>query len=445
MEQNIYLIKRNKNDNLNEINNILGQTEHFNWTERSIYINKKEPFFKGNILYLIVRDCRIEDNWGLLLAQEQALKYKLGLVIGFILITKIPNRQLQFLLEGLKEVESKAKKLNIPFMLIQNINDFIKKNNICQIISDFSPLKHILNYKQKINISLIDVDNHNIVPVWITSNKQEYAARTIRPKIYKNLKKYAIEPGKVKKHPYSFSGKYIKPDWNIYKPSINNKPINWCHGGYDNGMKQLDFFLKNIKGYAANRNDPKQNAVSNLSPWIHFGNISSLRCYLEVKKSKYKIDANSFIEEILIRKELSDNYCYYNKNYDSIQGLPNWALKTLQEHKNDKREKKYTFKELLNYQTENKAWNFSQKQLIEQGKIHTYMRMYWGKKVIEWSDTIEEAYKTIIYLNDTYSIDGNDPNGFVGVLWCFGLHDRAWQERKIYGKVRIISKIEKEF
>jgi deoxyribodipyrimidine photo-lyase len=413
--------------------------------ERSIFLNKHEPTFEGNILYLMIRDCRVEDNWALFLAQKQALKYKLGLVIGFAFIIDISNRQLQFLLEGLKEVELKAKKLNIPFMIIKDLNSFIKKNKIAQIISDFSPLKPVLDYKKKINISLIDVDNHNIVPVWVTSDKQEYAARTIRPKIYKNFKKYAIEPEKIKKHSYPFTGNYIKPDWKIYKPKVNNKPITWCHGGYDNGMKQLDFFLKNIKGYASNRNDPKQNAVSNLSPWLHFGNISSLRCYLEVKKIKHKIDANAFIEEIVIRKELSDNYCYYNKNYDSIQGLPNWALKTLKDHKNDKREKKYSFKELLNYRTEDKAWNFSQKQLIEQGKIHTYMRMYWGKKVIEWTNNIEEAYKIIIYLNDTYSIDGNDPNGFVGVLWCFGLHDRAWKERNIYGKVRIMTRIGKEF
>lgn len=415
--------------------------------ERSLNINSLKPNFRhnSNILYLMIRDCRIEDNWAVFYAQEQAIKYNQGLIIGFMFIIDIPNRQLQFLLEGLKEIEQKSKKLNIPFTIIKDINTFISNNKISQIISDFSPLKQILNFKKKINISLIDIDTHNIVPVWITSDKQEYAARTIRPKIIKNLNKFAIEIPKIKKHPVSFTDKNLQIDWSYYKSKFNNKPISWCHGGYNNGMKQLKYFITNIKGYAENRNDPKKQFISNLSPWLHFGNISSLRCYLLAKKSLHYIDTEAFIEELVIRKELSDNYCYYNKNYDSVLGLPNWALTTLKKHEHDKREYIYSLDELISGKTYDNAWNFAQTQLIDDGKIHGYMRMYWAKKIIEWTKNIETAHKYILYLNDMYSIDGNDPNGFVGVLWCFGLHDRGWKERDIYGKVRYMSRIAEKF
>lgn len=413
--------------------------------DRGMIINNNQAQFleNTNILYLMIRDCRIEDNHALLFAQKQAIKYKQGLIIGFMLIIDISNRQFQFLIESLKEIERKAKKHNISFMIIKNLNIFIKNYNISQVISDFSPLIPILDFKKSILISHITIDTHNIVPVWVTSNKQEYAARTIRPKIYKHLYKYAVEPEKIKYHPYSVNLK-ITIDWKWYKPKINNKSLSWCKGGYDHGMKQLSFFIEHIKGYAGNKNDPLQNATSNLSPWLHFGNISSLRCYLELKNNKHKTDRDSFLEEIIVRKELSDNYCYYNKDYDSVKGLPNWAFETLKEHEFDQREVIYTLKQLFESKTDDMAWNFAQQQLINNGKIHGYMRMYWGKKIIEWSNNIETAYKHAIYLNDTYSIDGNDPNGYVGVLWCFGLHDRAFQERKIYGKVRYMSKIGKE-
>lgn len=418
-------------------------------------INTKTPLYisNGNILYLMVRDCRIEDNHALIVSQKLAIKNKQGLIIGLAILKTMSNRQYHFLLEGLKEIKNKATKLNISFFFIkdnENIysKDWLKKMKIVQIVSDFSPLKELLTLKKKIPISCLDVDTHNIVPVWIASEKQEFAARTIRKKITRQLKRFAIEPEKIVLHPYTANHPVIVNDWNAYKSKNDSIPIEWCHGGTTNALKQLTYFLDHIKGYSENRNDPLQNAVSNLSPWLHFGFISSLRCYLEAEKLKkntksnsIKNDINSFIEEIVIRKELSDNYCYYNKNYDSLSGLPEWALKTLNEHKNDKRETIYSYKTLLNGQTNDKAWNMAQQQLIEKGKIHGYMRMYWAKKLIEWTKDYKTAYKYAIEMNDDFSIDGNDPNGYVGVLWCFGLHDRAWTERKIYGKIRYMSTI----
>lgn len=411
---------------------------------------------KGNIMYLMIRDCRIKDNHALIVAQDEAIKNKQGLIICFAIIKDMSNRQYHFVLEGLKELESDLKKLNIPFLFItKNSNllsqKWLKEFNISQIISDFSPLKEILFFKEKIPISCVDVDTHNIVPVWITSDKQEYAARTIRSKIQKHIKNFGIEPKKISKHPITVDIPKFNNNWKGYKPKDKSTPIEWCQGGESNGLKQLTHFLENIKGYSLNRNDPMKDAISNISPWLHFGFISSLRCYLNAselkKKSKSSLiikDIDAFLEEIVIRKELSDNYCYYNKNYDSVLGLPDWALKTLQDHNNDKRPIIYSYKTFLNGTTHDKAWNFAQRQLMDRGKIHGYMRMYWCKKIIEWTKNFRTAYVYSINLNDGYSIDGNDPNGYVGVLWSFGLHDRAWTEREIFGKVRYMSKIGEE-
>ncbi|QKE44455.1 hypothetical protein Yalta_008 [Yalta virus] len=408
---------------------------------------------KGNVMYLMMRDCRIEDNHALLLAQEEAIKNKQGLIICFTIVKDMSQRQYCFIQDGMKEIETTAKKLNIPFLFIMPNTDilsskWLKKFNISRIISDFSPLKEILSFKQKIPISCFDVDTHNIVPVWITSDKQEYAARTIRSKILKHLSFFGVEPNKITKHPFKANYPNFENNWNLYNPLPYGESISWCKSGPTNGINQLSYFLENIKGYSLNRNNPLKEAISNISPWLHFGFVSSLRCYLNANKLKQetkiksiKNDINAFIEEIVIRKELSDNYCFYNKKYDSVLGLPEWSLKTLEKHNNDKRCVIYTYNTFLNATTHDKAWNFAQKQLIEKGKIHGYLRMFWCKKIIEWTSNFKTAYEYSIKLNDYYSIDGNDPNGFVGVLWCFGLHDRAWTERNIFGKVRYMSRI----
>ena len=179
-----------------------------------------------------------------------------------------------------------------------------------------------------------------------------------------------------------------------------------------------------------------------MSPYLHFGQISSLRIVLEARKaldknSNLQADYDALFEELVVRKELSDNFCYYNQNYNSLSGAPEWAQKTLAKHSSDKREFVYTKEQFENAQTHDEAWNAAQRQLRATGKIHGYMRMYWAKKVLEWSKTPEEAHDTLLFLNDFYSIDGGDPNGYVGILWSIaGLHDRPWGERPVYGTIR---------
>lgn len=406
---------------------------------RIIIPNTKK--ISGRILYIMTRDCRIHDNHALSVAQKKCETDEL--IIGYVQTNIISQRQRNFLIEGLEEVYNDAKKMNIAFTVIDDISKFIKKYNIVEIVIDFSPLKQFKEFIKKIKIPLTIVDTHNIVPVWVTSDKQEYSARTIRPKIMSHIKEFLIEPEKI--HKMKKIVNVDKPDYSLIVSTYDSTPLqkNFYKGGYSSGIKKLKKW--NPVGYVESQNDYKKNNLSNLSPWLHFGFISSLRVILFLSNGKNKDDIEKFFEEIVIRKELSDNYCYYNEHYNSIEGIPEWSKKTLNKHSTDKRNKTYTYKELSLAKTDSNAWNYCQTQLIQTGKLHSYLRMYWAKKIIEWTVKYEDAHDIALRLNDTYSIDGNDPNGFVGVSWCFGLHDRPWKERNIYGTVRYMNKLEKDF
>lgn len=414
------------------------------------YLNEDNLSVKGDIIiYWMNREFRILDNYVISYCHELSKKYNASLsIISYIIPGTISDRQIPFLLEGLKEVEKYCKNFNIDFNIFNNktpLNNILINDKILCFISDFYPLKQYRNIEKdlikRLNCPYIQFDGHNIVPCWIASDKQEYSARTIRNKIYSRLDEYLLEYPKIKKFE-KFYKLYKKNDNDIiYKV---RKDINWIKPGYKEGIKQLNNFIKNKIILYENKNNPNINVLSNLSPYLHFGFISSQRCLLEIKKTTFRlkdiksknISIDMFIEEILIRKELSDNFCFYNKNYDNIKGIPNWGFKTLQDHSKDPRNL-INLNKLENAKSTNTLWNISQRELLNKGKIHGYMRMYWAKKILEWTINPVKAIKITIYLNDKYSLDGHDPNGYTGILWSIGgLHDRPFKERKIYGKIR---------
>ena len=197
-----------------------------------------------------------------------------------------------------------------------------------------------------------------------------------------------------------------------------------------------------FKAYGSSRNDPNVAALSNLSPWVNMGQISMQRAVLYVKKrGKNNSESTaSFVEEAVVRRELSDNFCFYNDNYDNLEGATDWARKTLNDHRKDKREYVYTRKQLEEAKTHDDLWNASQLQLVGEGKLHGFLRMYWAKKVLEWTESPEKGLKEALRLNDRYALDGNDPNGYVGVMWSIcGVHDQGWTERNIFGKIRFMN------
>ncbi|XP_071547308.1 deoxyribodipyrimidine photo-lyase-like isoform X2 [Panulirus ornatus] len=360
------------------------------------------------IVYWMFRDQRVQDNWALLFAQRLALKSKVSLHVVFCLVPKFLDstiRHYHFMLKGLEEVESECQMLNIEFHLLLGeakdvLPKFIEKHHIGGLVADFSPLRLPRQWVEDVKKAIPET-----IPM-------------CRP-----------------------------VDWtaaeNSLEVEMTVKPVEWAVPGTHAGLDTLnEFCLKRLRKYANHRNDPNVKAISDLSPWLHFGQISAQRCVLEVKRYKKQLvdGVNGFIEETVIRRELSENFCYYQKNYDRIDGAYKWAITTLNDHKKDKRAYLYSRETFIEARTHDDLWNSAQIQLVKEGKIHGFMRMYWAKKILEWTASPEEALKTAIFLNDTYSLDGNDPNGYVGCMWSIcGIHDQGWGERPIFGKIRYMN------
>jgi deoxyribodipyrimidine photo-lyase len=430
-----------------------------------------------SVVYIMSRDQRTRDNHALLLAQQEAVDKNLPLVVAFILLDSTGHRSrehYEFMIDGLREVASDLDVNNITFVLRagnpkQEIAKLMEELHPASLYLDFSPLrgpraiqKHIAKYT---DCSVYVVDTHNIIPTWVLSDKEEFAAHTIRRKIHKALGTWCIEPGSLQKHPHKLSKDISSVSWDEAHEFIQSIPASGIKLSFKSGesaaKEQLNAFLSDgLEDYAAGRNDATADAQSDLSPYLHFGQISSLRITLECLKvsdeppfifrypklasfegTPTKQDGiDVFLEELIVRKELSDNFCFYQPRYDSLYGAKQWAKDSLAMHADDPREFIYTKEQFEAAQTHDKLWNAAQNQLLRSGKIHGYLRMYWAKKILEWSKSPKEAVQIAIYLNDHYSIDGGDPNGYVGILWSIaGVHDRAWFERSVYGKIRYMA------
>ncbi|CAF0785203.1 unnamed protein product [Adineta steineri] len=436
---------------------------HFNKTRvRPMNNMNIIPQDSQTILYWMSRDQRVQDNWAMLYAQRLALKQQLPLHVAFCLVPTFlaaPLRAYRFMLKGLREVERECQQLNIAFHLLTGqaenvLPKFIDKYKVGTIITDFSPLRVPRQWvdnvaKKIITIPIIQVDAHNVVPCWHASPKLEYAARTIRNKLHVNMTEFFTEYPPVIKHPHvSPTHLQARPtDWQAADDSLQVDrtidEVSWATPGYTGGIEQLETFInQRVANFAIGRNDPNKCVISNLSPWLHYGQISPQRALLIMAKlrSKCKEACDSFIEEAFVRRELSDNFCYYQPNYDNINGAWEWAQKTLNDHRNDKRTHIYSRDDLEYARTYDKLWNASEIQMIKEGKMHGFLRMYWAKKILEWTNTPEEAIEIAIYLNDKYNLDGRDPNGYVGIMWSMcGVHDQGWKERPVFGKIRYMN------
>jgi deoxyribodipyrimidine photo-lyase len=415
------------------------------------------PGKPGKIVYWMSREQRANDNWALLFAQKLAHENKNNLTVIFTLVPEFLGatiRPYKFMLEGLSQVSKLLREKGIPFIVlfgepVKEVSKFLLQNQIAYLVTDFDPLRIKREWKRRlideIDIPMYEADGHNIVPCWVASDKQEFGAYTIRPKIKRLLTSHLTEIPTVEKQQIKKSD-IEEVDFNKLLKTVNAGKevfeLNWIKNGESSAYKMLGNFISNkLENYPANSNNPTFDGLSNLSPYIHFGVISCQRIALEVLKSKTSLLAKEkFLEQLVIRRELADNFCYHNTDYDSIKGIPKWGKTTLMQHARDKREYSYTLKEFEEAKTHDNLWNACQIQMVKTGKMHSYMRMYWAKKILEWTEDPNTAVGIAISLNDRYSLDGRDPNGYTGILWSVGgLHDRPWMERAIYGKVRYMS------
>ncbi len=424
--------------------------------ERIEPLNDNEEIDGDYVVYWMQKSQREEYNHALEFAIKKGNELELPVIVYFGITEDFPEaneRHYHFMLEGLQETEESLEQRNIQMVIreeppVQGILEIVE--DAALVVVDKGYLKVSRSWREKVahksDCPLIEVETDVIVPVETVTDKEEYAARTIRPKINEKLDKFLkpVEKRKVKKGSldYSFDSISLQDiDKIISKLDINQEvePSNHYSGGLTEAKKLLKTFVDDkLEKYSDYSNDPSKDYLSHLSPYLHFGQISPLYVALQISEESGE-GADDYLEQLIIRRELAINFVHFNPEYDDLNCVPDWAKETLEKHEEDEREYVYSLEEFEEAKTHDPYWNAAQLEMINSGKMHGYMRMYWGKKILEWSETPEKAYETALTLNNKYELDGRDPNGYAGVAWCFGNHDQGWKERPIYGKVRYMS------
>ena len=373
-----------------------------------IFEFNNKPIKDGEIIYFCERELRVKDNFALQFALQKSRELNLPLKIIHPKINYKYQPKQKFINSQIVQAERYFKQIGLDFEIIEKSSvEIIKTLGPTLLILDFNPILK-RNYLKNADFKIYEVDGHNIIPARFISDKQEYSAVTMRRKIYYNILPFLTE--------------------------FDNLTTEKVEADY-----VLEDFIKDkLSYYAEYKNDISKNVLSGLSKYLNLGFISSQRIALEVIRSEVDdINKETFLEELIIRKELADNFCLYAKNFKDFSGVPLWAKMSLENHKYDIRSYIYSLEKLENAKTPDKLWNAAQIQLVKEGIIHGYLRMYWAKKILEWTPSPDEALKIAIYLNDKYAYDSPSANGYVGILWAMGgLHDRAFIDYPITGKIR---------
>ena len=413
---------------------------------------------QGPVLYWMHRDHRINDNQGLAHAQELALGRGKQLMAAWFLADGYPgakHRHYAFLLKGMAEVEQGLAKKSIPLLLYQGEPEEALPRMLAEmspglVVTDFDPLRIKQSWVELLvhaaSCPVYEVDSRNLVPCRAVSDKKEYAARTIRPKIHRRLDEFLSPIPSIVTHPHNQGLACPSRDWEDLLRSMKVDrsvgPVDW-ESGEAAAHGYLERFLeRGLKGYGQERNDPNHNAQSGLSPYLHFGMLSPKGAVLGAlaRRRLHPESVDNFIEELVVRRELADNFCLYEPLYDRVDGFPDWARKTLDKHRADPRPWSYQREELEQGLTHDPLWNAAQLEMRETGKMHGYLRMYWAKKILEWTESAEQAMALAVEFNDHWSLDGRDSNGYTGAAWSIGgVHDRPWKERPVFGTIRYMS------
>ncbi len=434
--------------------------------ERTQLLNDKNENEKAKyVMYWMQIFKRTHDNHALKFAVEKANELDLPLLVYEGLKFYYPwvsDRIHTYILEGVEEKREAFEKLGATYIFYLQKDDKSPKQTVKKIAKDAALIvtddfpcfiipEHNKAIVEKAEIPVYAVDSNGIIPM-SKFEKENYAAYTIRPRINKILDDYFVPFEEVKIKNKKTDIKVDCPDTKVTAKNIAKlvsecdidhavKPSPIYHGGTKNGRKRLKKFVKEIlPNYADTRNKPEIDGSSRLSSYLHFGFLSSLEIAFAVKDSDAPDESkDAFLEELIVRRELAYNFTNFNDKYDSLDSLPDWVQKTLREHKDDERPEVFTLKELENCETYDELWNATQREMNETGEVHNYVRMLWGKLVIQWTKNYEDAFQILEHLNNKYCLDGRNPNSYAGILWCFGKHDRAWQEREIFGKLRYMT------
>ncbi len=413
------------------------------------------------VVYWMQHAQRAVNNHALEFAISQANSLGKPLVVFFGLTNRYPHaseRQYAFMVEGLQDCWAalSLKRATFTIALIDPVHGIIQLARQAALVVVDAPFVRIeRQWRQQAASSIaccvIQVETDTVVPVETASTKEEYSAATLRRKLTPLIPSHAVLPESSVCHVdpvaplVSFATVKLETMADVHQVvslldidrSVPRSRI--FTGGYSHAVKRLRHFLSYfLSSYGSLKGDPSKDVTSRLSPYLHFGQISPIEV-LQAATELDPDDTSGFVEELTVRRELAVNFCRYQEAYDSMDNLPAWARATLEKHRFDRRPQLYPDAVLEAGRTGDPYWNAAQRQLVETGFMHGYMRMYWGKKILEWKEDPAHAYVFALRMNDTYGLDGRDPNGYAGIAWCFGKHDRPWGEREVFGMVRYMN------
>ncbi|HEY6805233.1 MAG TPA: deoxyribodipyrimidine photo-lyase [Pyrinomonadaceae bacterium] len=434
-------------------------------SSRVTRLNEASDNTKGRyVLYWMQMYKRASYNYALNFAIEMANQRGLPLVVYEGLKFYYPwasDRIHTFILEGVAEKKAEFAERGIRYVFYLQRNKRDPKNTVARlakeaalIVTDDFPCFIIPHHNEVISelkLPVFAVDANGMVPL-SELPKEEYAAYTIRPKINRllpNVPRKIVTPALDHAQP----GIEVDcPETEVMDHNIAELvascdidhsvgPSGLYHGGTKNGRKRLRHFVKNIlPHYDETRSEPSVDGSSRFSPYLHFGFLSIQEIVEAVEKAEAPKSAQeAFLEEAIVRRELSFNLTQHNPDYDSLKALPPWVQATMREHRDDEHPELIEAEKIEAGETYDELWNAAQRELVATGLLHNYVRMLWGKKVIEWQRSYEMAFELLVHLNNKYALDGRDPNSYAGILWCFGKHDRPWFERPIFGTIRYMS------
>ncbi len=427
-------------------------------SERVLPLNHRPiPDDRPYVLYWMQSAQRASCNHALEYAIRQANLLRKPLLAFFGITESFPQaneRHYRFMLEGLRETRMELEKRGIH-LLIRRVSPEAGALELAAfaalVVVDRGYLRIERAWRNTLadgaDCPVIQVETNVVVPVETASSKEEYTAATFRPRIHRIQDLFAqpLQEGKALVSSFGHNPSCDFFDLSDVDAALALLNIDRsvrsasARGGTAEAKRLLRVFLMDkLAGYADLKNDPGMELTSGLSPYLHFGQISPLEIMLELKDAPAAY-REVFLEELVVRRELSMNFVFHNPRYDAYESIPAWARATLEKHRSDLRPYRYTRDELENAQTHDPYWNAAQNEMVLTGRMHGYMRMYWGKKILEWGRTPQEAFSTALSLNNRYCLDGRDPNAFAGVAWCFGKHDRPWGERDIFGNVRYMN------
>jgi len=424
--------------------------------ERIRKLNDRQPRDGQFVLYWMQQSQRVEENHALEYAVQRANERRQTLVVCFGLTDAYPEANLRhyaFMIEGLRDVAGGLRRRGILFVVRHGEPPEVALRigrRASVIVCDRGYLRHQKRWRAHVareaTCAVEEVECDVVVPVDLVSDKQEYAARTIRPKLMRHAERFTerLIPTPLTRRSDTMYLEHVDIDddsavWKVVSVDTAVGPVADFRGGTTAARRRLRWFVTNrLADYAAYRSQPQTDFVSHMGMYLHYGQISPAYVARTVRDSRSgaAVDRESYIEELIVRRELTYNYVDFTENYDQYEAVPQWARTSLARHASDPRPFLYSRTQLEAAETHDPYWNAAMLEMKHTGYMHNHMRMYWGKKILEWSRTPKLAFQTALALNNRYFLDGRDPNSYANVAWIFGLHDRPWQERAIFGKVR---------